>query len=414
MNSKLDILIKNAAELLTCKSLNPKMPKVGKDLANLRIITNGAVGIKNGRIVFVGKTNKAKFSARIIIDAKDKVVMPGFVDCHTHAIFAGSRENEFLKKLQGMAYLDILKQGGGILSTVEKTRKASKEELYRLAIKRFKQIIEYGTTTVEVKSGYGLTFKDEKKILEVASMLEKKLPIDIVRTYLGAHAVPKDLKKEQYIKEVLSSLKKIKQYAEFCDVFCEKGIFTVKETYEILTAAKKSGFKLKLHGEQYNILNSPELAVKLKAVSVDHLDHISEFGIKTLKDSGVIGVLLPGVTFYLNEERYAPARKLINRNVAVAIATDFNPGSCPSFNMQLMITLACLKMKMLPAEAINSTTINAAFAIDRASEIGSLEVGKKADLIILGVKNHNMLPYYFGVNLVEKVIKNGKMIFKKK
>ena len=412
-NNTVDILVRNASEFLTCKPKNPKKPKMGKDLADLKIINNGAVAIKNGKIVFVGKSNDANFSAKKVIDAKGKVVMPGFVDCHTHAIFAGSRENEFLKKLQGIAYLDILEQGGGILSTVKKTRKASKEELFKVAEKRFKKMLEYGTTTVEVKSGYGLTFKDEKKILEVADMLKKKLPIDIVKTYLGAHAVPKNISKKEYIKEILFSLKTMKQYAEFCDVFCEKGIFTVEETREILTSAKNLGFKLKLHGEQYNTLNSTQLAADLNAVSIDHLDHISSGGIKALRDKGVIGVLLPGCPFYLRENKYAPARELINKNVVIAIASDFNPGSCPTFNMQLMITLACLNMKLLPQEAINCATINAAFAIDRASEIGSLEAGKKADIIVLDIDNHNKLPYYFGINLVETVIKSGRVVFDK-
>ncbi len=235
MSSKInvDILIKNTAELLTCKVSNSKKPKTGKELSNLGIIKNGAVAIKNGKIVFVGKSNdlsKANIKAKTVIDAKGKVVMPGFVDCHTHAIFAGSREDEFLKKQQGISYLDILKQGGGILSTVEKTRKASKGELFKLAEERLWKMLKYGTTTVEIKTGYGLTFKDEKKILEVACMLEKKLPLDIVKTYLGAHTVPKNWTKEEYLKEVISSLKKIKNYAEFCDVFCEKGVFTVEET----------------------------------------------------------------------------------------------------------------------------------------------------------------------------------------
>ena len=415
MNPKttVDILITNASELLTCKSSNSKKPKTGKELQELEIIKNGAVAIKDGRIVFVGLSNKANFNAKTIIDAKNKVVMPGFVDCHTHAIFAGSREDEFLKKQQGIAYLDILKQGGGILSTVEKTRCASKEELFQIAQKHIKRMIEYGTTTVEIKSGYGLDFEDEKKILEVASKLEENLPIDIVKTYLGAHTTPKNIKKEDYIKEVISSLKKIKPYSEFCDVFCEKGVFTVEETREILIHAKKLGFKLKLHSEQNNQLHSAELAGELGIVSADHLEHISSAGIEALAKNGVIGVLLPGVPFYLMEDKYAPARELINNGVAIAIASDFNPGSCPSFNMQLMISLACLKMKLLPSEAINASTINAAFAIDRATEIGSLEIGKKADIIILDADNHNQLPYYFGINLVEKVIKNGRIISNK-
>lgn len=409
MKNTLDILIKNASELLTCK-VNEK-PKCGKELSDLGIVKDGAIGIKNGEIVFIGKTSQTRnLKAKTIIDAKDKVVMPGFVDCHTHAVFAGSRENELLKKLQGLSYLEILKQGGGILNTVKSTRKASKEKLFEISKKRILQMLEYGTTTVEIKSGYGLTFKDEKKILEVALMLSKKTPMDVITTYLGAHAVPKNISKEKYIKEVISSLKKVKPYAEFCDVFCEKGVFSVSETKEILNAAKKIGFKIKLHSEQCNTLNSSKLAAELNAVSADHLDHITKDGIKALAKAGVIGVLLPGVNFYLMEGKYPPARELINNHVPIAISSDFNAGSCPSFNMQLMISLSCLNLKLLPSEAINAVTINAAFAIDRGKEIGSLQVGKKADVIILDVNNHNQIPYYFGVNLVEKVIKNGKII----
>ena len=406
-----DILIKNASELLTCKVSNSNKPKTGEELSNLGIIKDGTIAIKDGKIIFVGLSSEANFNTLNIIDAKNKVVMPGFVDCHTHAIFSGSREDEFLKKQQGISYLDILKQGGGILSTVEKTRKASKEELFQTAKKHLNRMIEYGTTTVEIKSGYGLNFEDEKKILEVASELQEKLPIDIIKTYLGAHTVPKNIKREDYIQEVLSSLKKIKPYSEFCDVFCEKEVFSVEETRNILMHAKKLGFKLKLHSEQNNLLHSAELAGELNAVSADHLEHISPDGIEALVKNGVIGVLLPGVPFYLMEEKYAPARDLINKGLAIAIASDFNPGSCPSFNMQLMISLACLKMKLLPSEAINAATINAAFALDRGHEVGSLEVGKKADIILLDIDNHNKLPYYFGINLVEMVIKSGKVIF---
>lgn len=408
-----DILVKNASELLTCKVSNSKKPKTGEELSELGIIKNGAIGIKDGKFIFVGESSEINFNAKNIINAKNKVVMPGFIDCHTHAIFSGSREDEFLKKQQGVSYLDILKQGGGILSTVEKTRRASKEELFQTAKKHLQRMVEHGTTTVEIKSGYGLTFEDEKKILEVASELEKKSGIDIVKTYLGAHTVPRNTTKETYIKEILSSLEQIKPYAEFCDVFCEKGVFSIEETREILTLATKLGFKLKLHSEQNTLLHSAELAGELNAVSADHLEHISNSGIEALIKNGVIGVLLPGVPFYLMEEKYAPARDLINKGVAIAIASDFNPGSCPSFNMQLMISLACLKMKLLPGEAINAATINAAFAIDRAHEVGSLEVGKKADIIILDIDNHNKLPYYFGINLVERVIKNGNVIFEK-
>lgn len=409
-----DILIKNASELLTCKLDNPSKPKVGRELANLGIIKCGVIGVKDGRIAFVSSDNDFKnenVNASIIIDAKDKVVMPGFVDSHTHAIFGGSREDEFLKKLQGISYLDILKQGGGILSTVEKTRKTSKEDLFLTSQKRFWKMLEYGTTTVEVKSGYGLTFEDEKKILEVADMIHEKVSVDIIKTYLGAHTVPKGVSKEEYVKTVILSLEKIIKHAEYCDVFCEKGVFTLEDTRKILTRAKELGFKLKLHSEQCSALNSAELASELSAVSADHLEHVSYSGMKALAESGTVAVLLPGVAFYLMEGKYAPARELIENGVPIAIASDFNPGSCPSFNMQFMITLSCLKMRLLPAEAINAATINAAFAIDRANIVGSLEVGKKADIIVLDIDSYNKLPYYFGINLVDKVIKNGRIVF---
>lgn len=408
-----DILIKNASELLTCTVANSKKPKVKSELSDLGIIKDGAIAIKDGLITFVGTsqdTSKNNIKAKKVIDAKNKIVMPGFIDSHTHAIFAGSREDEFLKKLQGASYMDILKQGGGILNTVEKTRKSSKDELFQVSEKRFSKMLEYGTTTIEVKSGYGLNFKDEKKILEVAAMLSQRLSIDIVKTYLGAHVVPKDTSREKYIKEILSSLEKIKPYAEFCDVFCEKEVFSVDEARKILTSAKELGFKLKIHSEQCNLLNSAELAGELKAISADHLDHVSRDGIKSLAANQVVGVLLPGVPFYLMDSRYPPAREIIDGGIPIAIASDFNPGTCPSFNMQLIISLACLKMKLLPSEAINAATINAAFAVDRASEIGSLEIGKKADVLVLDIDNHNKLPYYFGVNLVETVIKNGKVV----
>lgn len=404
---KVDLLIKNASELLTCKS---KQPKIKEELNNLSIIKDGAVGIKEGKIVFVGKTIEVDFESEKIIDAEGKVVMPGFIDCHTHSVFAGSRENEFVKKLHGKKYLEILKEGGGILSTVEKTRNASKEELFQKTMKKASKMMSYGTATIEIKSGYGLNFDEEKKILEVAEMVNQKHPIDVVKTYLGAHTIPKDKTKQEYILEVLDSLEKMKNHAEFCDIFCEKGVFTIEEARLILEKAKKLGYELKIHSEQLNTLHSAELAAELKAISADHLDNISDVGIEKMAESGTIGVLLPGVVFYLGTERYAPARKMINKGMALALSTDYNPGSCPCENMQFMLTLACLKMKMFPAEAINSATINAAFAINRDKEIGSLEVGKKADIIILNAKNYNYLPYHFGVNHVETVVKNGKII----
>ena len=404
-----DILIKNAAELLTCHADSPKR---GGDLNNPGVIENGAVAVTAGKITYVGPTKDINFEAKQTIDAAGKVVMPGLIDCHTHAVFGGSRENDFLRKLRGERYLDILKAGGGILSTVEKTRAASREHLLAKTLKHLDQMLAYGTTTMEIKSGYGLTFDDEQKILEVAELANQKHPMDVVKTYLGAHTVPKDKSKSEYLREVLDSLEKMKPHAEFCDVFCEDGAFSPEESRQILTAAQNLGYKIKIHAEQMNTLGGAELAAELNAVSADHLEHISDAGIDRLAESDTVGVLLPGVVFYLMLDKYAPARKMIDRGMALAISTDFNPGSCPCDNLQLIMTLACLQMKMLPAEVINAATINAAFALDRQNEIGSLHSAKQADIIILDAPNHNHVPYRFGANRVETVIKNG-LIYKK-
>ena len=403
-----DLLIKNAAELLTCHADSPKK---GSDLNNPGVIKNGAIAATEGKITFVGPTDQVDFPAKQTIDAAGKVVMPGLIDCHTHAVFGGSRENDFLRKLRGDHYLDILKAGGGILSTVEKTRAASEEELLENTLKHLDKMLAYGTTTLEIKSGYGLNFQDEQKILEVAEMAHQHHPMDVVKTYLGAHTVPKEKSKLDYINEVINSLEQMKPLAEFCDIFCEDGAFTLEDSRFILTTARDMGYKVKIHAEQMSTIGGAELAAELNAVSADHLDYISDEGIDLLAASDTVGVLLPGVVLYLMLERYAPARKMIDRGMALALSTDFNPGSCPCDNLQLIMTLACLQMKMLPAEVINAATINAAFALDRQNKIGSLHPGKQADIIILDAPNHNYIPYRFGANRVETVIKNG-CIFK--
>ena len=406
-----DIIIKNAEELLTCAaaaSENGPAPKRGDELKDLGLIAGGALAIKDGRIEFVGRTDDlGDWQATETIDAAGKVVMPGYVDCHTHLVFGGSREKDLLRKLRGDSYLEILKQGGGILSTVEQTRAASADELFAAGMKHLDTMLALGTTTVEVKSGYGLNPETERKILEVAARLEQAHPMDIVTTYLGAHTIPKEKTKDEYIAEVLDSLEAMKPLAEFCDIFCEEGVFTFEETRRILTAAKECGYRLKIHAEQMNTLHGAELAAELDAVSADHLDHIAPEGIAQMADSDTVGVLLPAVPFYLMMSKYAPAREMIDQGMALALATDFNPGSCPCESMSLMLTFACLQLKLLPSEAINCATINAAFAIDRGAVIGSLEQGKQADVLIFDAPNHETLPYRFGRNLVEGVIKKG-------
>jgi len=342
--------------------------------------------------------------------------MPGFVDCHTHLIFGGSREDEFIEKIKGKSYLEILEKGGGILNTVEKTRKElqSPEKLLKKILKVLKKMLLWGTTTAEVKSGYGLDKNSEILIPELVKKLNNLQPIELIPTFLGAHAFPKEYqgKKDEYVNLVIEILSEIKtrNLAEYCDVFCEKGAFSIRDTTKILEKAKSLGMKLKLHANQFNNIGAVELGERFGAVSLDHLDYISDAEIKRMAKQKIIGVLLPGVQFHLGISHFAPARTMIEEGVPIALASDFNPGSCPTFSMQMIIALACRMMKMTPAEAINASTINAAHAVNKADEIGNLEIGKKADIIILDIANHERLPYWFGMNLVETVIKKGRIV----
>lgn len=411
---QIDSIIINAKELLTLAGSNK--PRTGIKKGELGIINNGAVAIRDGKIIGVGKTEhlKKKFDLKdtIIIDAKDKVVLPGFVDCHTHTIFAGSREDEFVMKLQGVSYLDILKKGGGILKTVRETRRTDKKNLYDLTKKRLDKMLKNGTTTIEIKSGYGLTTKDEIKLLEVLKELNEKHEIDIVPTFLGAHTIPPGFTSDEYtdliVNEMLPLVAK-RKLAEFCDVFCEKDVFSVEQSRTILNEAKKLGFKLKIHADEIVRTGGAELAAEIKAISVEHLLKSSHDGIKSVSKSNVIAVLLPATSFFLNAG-YADSKQMMKENVPIALATDFNP-SCLCYSMQTIMSLACTQMKMLPSEAIVASTINAAYAINRGNEIGSLELGKKADIIIMDVHDYNLIPQHIGNGIIESVIKDGKRIF---
>lgn len=410
---KVDLIVKNAAELLTLRGNNEK-PRTGEGMQELGIVQNGAVAVSRGEIVGVGETKEIleKFESDNVIDASSKVVMPGFVDPHTHLIFAGSRENEFEMKLQGATYLEILEKGGGILSTVNKTREASKEELIQAAVKRLDRMLAYGTTTVEAKSGYGLTVEDEVKCLEV--MRELKHDIELVPTFMGAHAIPPEFtgRTDDYVglvvDEMLSKVAEA-QLAEYCDIFCEKGIFSVEQSRKILEKAKELGLGLRVHADEIVQLGGTELAAELGAVSAEHLAKSSDTGVKAMAEKGVIAVLLPGTPFVLMEKEHQAARKMIEEGVPVALATDLNP-NCYTESMQIVLTLACLQMRMMPAEVIVASTINAAHVVGRADRIGSLEVGKQADLIVLDAPDYQYVPYHFGVNLVETVIKKGKVV----
>jgi imidazolonepropionase len=398
-----DLLITNASELLTLKG--PKKPRTGEQMKRLSIIKNGSVAIMNGLIVDVGRN--LRYKSDITIDASGKLVMPGFVDPHTHVVFAGSREFELDLKLAGIPYIEILKRGGGIFYTVNETRKASFTQLLQQSKKRLDTMLSYGTTSCEAKTGYGLNVETEIKMLKVQKKLQDSHPMDLVSTFLGAHAIPKDQRATEYVRTVITEmLPKTKDLARFCDVFCEKGVFTVDQSRKILDAGKQYGLIPKIHVDEIVDTGGASLAAEVGAISADHLLMSSETGLIAMAQKGVIGVILPGTPFCLMMQRYAPARQIINCGVPVALATDLNP-NCWTESMQLMIQLACLKMQMTPAEAVTAATFNAACAIGVQDRVGSLEVGKQADCIILDCPNHQFLPYHFGVNLVETVVKKG-------
>ena len=401
-----DILLKNANELITLKGSNSARKK--EEMGDLSIIKNGYMAVKDSKIVDVGKN--LDYNAKKIIDASGKVVMPGFVDPHTHVVFAGSREFELDMKLRGLSYMDILKKGGGIFYTVNETRKATEKNLLRQSKNRLDSMLVHGTTTCEAKSGYGLNTNTELKILKIQNKLNENHKMDIVSTFLGAHAIPKEHSADEYVDIVIDEMiPKMKGLARFCDVFCEKGVFTVEQSRRILESGKRFGLTPKIHADEIVDTGGASLAAEVGAISADHLLMSSDKGLKEMANKDVIGVLLPGTPFSLMQDTYAPARKMIKLGVPVALATDLNP-NCWTENMQFIIQLACLNMKMTPAEAITAATFNAACALERNDTIGSLEKGKQADIIILDCPNHKFIPYHFGINLVKTVIKNGRIV----
>jgi imidazolonepropionase len=401
-----DILIKNANELLTLKGKNK--PRKKHEMNNLGIIEKGSIAIKDGKIFDIGKN--LKFNSKKIIDAKNKTILPGFIDSHTHLVFAGSREFELDMKLKGLTYMDILKKGGGLVYTVEKTRNATFEELLKQSKLRLDNMLLYGTTSCEGKSGYGLDTNTELKILKVQKKLNEDHIIDIISTFLGAHAVPKDYKTTDYINLVIDEmLPKVKGYASYCDVFCEKGVFTVSQSKKILDEGKTNGLTPKIHADEIVDTGGAALSAEVGAISADHLLMANDDGLNKMAKKGVIGVMLPGTPFSLMMKNYAPVRKMIDIGIPIALASDLNP-NCWTENMQFIIQLACLNMKMTPAEAICAATFNSACAIGLNDKVGSIEKGKQADILILDCPNHKYIPYHFGINLVQNVIKNGKVV----
>ncbi|OPJ56506.1 imidazolonepropionase [Alkalithermobacter paradoxus] len=411
---KADLIIKNIGNLITMRGENK--PRVKESMKDIEIIKDGYVAIKDGKILDLGKGLNEDLIGNDtqVHDAKGLTVTPGLIDAHTHLVHGGSRENEFSLKISGVPYLDILKNGGGILSTVRATKSASFDELYNKAKKSLNTMLSYGTTTVEAKSGYGLDIDTEIKQLEVAKKLNEDHPVDIVSTFMGAHAIPTEYKgnPEEYVNIVINEMMpRVKELdlAEFCDVFCEDAVFTVDQTRRILNSAKELGFKVKLHADEIVSLGGAELSAELKAISADHLMAASEQGMREMAQNNVIANLLPGTSFSLMKN-YADARKMIELGVPVSLSTDYNPGSCPTENIQFIMQLGSLGLKMTPSEVLTAVTINAAFAIDKADQIGSLDIGKKADLVIFDAPNIEYIIYHFGINHVDRVYKEGKLV----
>ncbi|HWR09926.1 imidazolonepropionase [Sporomusa sp.] len=411
------LLIKHAAELVTCAG---PAPKAGLAMSDIGIIHDGALLAEDGKITWVGPTAELPALDERqweVIDATGQCVMPGFVDSHTHMVFGGYRAEEFFWRLGGTPYLEILERGGGILNTVEATRAASLDELKELAARRLAGMLAMGVTTVEGKSGYGLDKETELRQLAVMSELNREQPVEIVPTFMGAHAVPPEYKGrtaeyvDYIIKEVLPAVAE-QGVAEFCDVFCEQGVFSLAESRRLLEAAKSMGLKAKLHADEIVPLGGAELAAELDACSADHLLQASDAGIAALGKKRTVATLLPMTAFCLREP-YARARTMIDSGAAVALATDYNPGSCFSHSIPLVASLAAIQLAMKPAEIVTALTINGAAAVNRAERVGSLEVGKQADVIILEYPSHLFLVYHAGMNIVDKVIKHGQLIWNK-
>ena len=405
-------LIFNIGQLVT---VDPQYASTDNPLG---VIAHAAIAFEGDRIHWLGpetEIDKNTYNDDERLNAEGKVLLPGLIDSHTHPVFAGDRANEFEMRLSGKTYLEIAKAGGGILKTVTETRKASEEELFRLAEKRLDTMLGFGVTTVEAKSGYGLDFESELKSLRVIQKLQEKCPQTVVATYMGGHDIPPEYKgrTDDYVTHLcdvqIPEVAKQK-LATFCDVFCEKDYFDVAQTKTILESAKQHGLKLKVHAEEFCTLGGAKLAGEINATSADHLLHIDDAGIAALKQGGTVATLLPGTAFYLRLKNYAPAHKLLAAGVPVAIATDFNPGSCMSENLQLAMTLACLQMGMTPADVIKGVTINAAKALDLQSDRGSLTLGKRADVVLLDVNTYSEMLYHFGVNFVSGVWIGGQLV----
>ena len=413
-------LLHNARQILTCAAQKAKR---GAYLRDIGLLLNSSLLVEDGKIVDIGPASniKAKYSKEVedgncsFLDMSGKVLLPGFVDSHTHALFVGTREDEFEMRIEGKTYVDILLGGGGILNTVNKIRKADEEELIEESIPRLQRMLRHGTTTVEIKSGYGLDIESEIKMLRAIEGLKGKQELDVVPTFMGAHAIPPEYNNDLdgFTKHIIDEmLPKVANEcsAKFCDIFTEKKVFPYAQSDRILAAARDLGFKVKIHADEIETIGGVDLAIKHDAVSAEHLLKTSEEGIEKLAKSNVIACLLPGTAYSLMHKHYARAREMIDKGVAVALATDCNPGSCYTENLQLIISMACTQMGMLASEAINACTYNAACSLGISDRVGSLEKDKQADIIAMDIPDYKYIPYHFGVNHVSFVMKKGEVV----
>ena len=416
------LLITGASQLLT---LRGRAPRRGKALANLGILRDGALLIRDGAIAAVGTRAKVESlpesRSSEKLDVAGRVVLPGFVDSHTHLVHAASRAEEYELKIAGASYEEIARKGGGILNSVKKLRGATGEALKKRAHAALREFAAHGTTTLEAKSGYGLDVASELKILRLHKELSAEQPLEIVSTFLGAHVVPAEYRNkprgtERYVALLIETLipeVAREKLAEFCDVFCDRGAFSRTDSQKILEAGKQNRLAPRLHAEQLTRTGATQLAVQLGAVSCDHLEQISKADISVLAKSNTVATLLPGCDFHLGLKKYAPARNLIDAGAIVGLATDYNPGTSPTLSMPMVLSLACTQLRMSPAEAIVSATINAAYSLRRDKQMGSLEVGKQADIAVFDVDDYREIPYYFGVNKCWMTLKKGKPVFQK-
>jgi len=411
------LLITNCKQLVTLAG--PARPRVGAELRELSIIRDGAMLVSDGRIDRVGSRQQIEStidSNAQVVDAGGRIVLPGFIDAHTHPVFAGTRADEFEERAAGVSYQEIAARGGGIQSTVNHTRAASVDDLIARGKRYAQWFLRGGTTTVEAKSGYGLSLEDELKILRAIRALDEQTPLRYVPTFLGAHTFPTEYRSrpDAYVSLVIDEMiprVAREKLAEFCDVFCEQNVFTTEQAWRILSAARCHGFGLRIHADQLSLSGGATLAAELGTATADHLEHTNEQGIAAMKEAGVQPVLLPGSVYALGSSRYPAARAMIDAGLALVLATDFNPGSSPTPSMLMVLSLASTHLKMTVAESISAATVNAAYSLNRGDKVGSLEPGKIADFVVYDCDDYRELGYFFGVEHAQNVYANGQLVY---